>query len=124
MHFKGPINTIYNRTTDLFQLHDVYTGCCKSELTFIAYKVFSKCLSISYVEKYILHYFDKKVFKRKQIIYLLTINIILNNPVGNSFEPLFKSVYRFYISLHLYSSIILYKYSKYYAICTIQIQKT
>ena len=69
------------------------------------------CLSISYADEYILHYYDKKVFKRKQIIYLATINIILNNPVGNSFEPLFKSVYRFYISIQLYSSIIIFIYN-------------
>ena len=53
------------------------------------------CLNISYVEEYISHHYDKKEFQKKQIIYLGTINLIVKNPVGNRFDPLFMLVYMF-----------------------------
>ena len=52
------------------------------------------CLRISYIEGYILHYYEK-VFKRKHTIYLGTINLIVKNPIGNRFEAIFMSVYMF-----------------------------
>ena len=53
------------------------------------------CLNISYVEEYISHHYDNKEFQKKQIIYQGTIKLIVKNPVGNRFEPLFMSVYVF-----------------------------
>ena len=53
------------------------------------------CLNISYVEEYISHHYDKKEFQKKQILYLLTINLIVKNPVGNRFDTLFMLVYMF-----------------------------